>query len=225
MVSILATSDFHGKLPSITPCDLLILAGDITPGGSLLSQALWLETTFRAWLEKIPAKDVVMIAGNHDTIFQKNPELLPKNLPIHYLQDQEISLYGLRIYGTPWQLPFWGAFNASELVLREIYKKIPEEIDLLISHGPPYGILDEVSETIIDPDSEILHPKRHVGSLALRDAIFDKSPKYVICGHIHESFGHTIVKDIHFHNVSLLDEHMHITHSPVTLYSQAHKEV
>jgi predicted phosphodiesterase len=122
----------HGKLPLINPCDLLIIAGDITPGGDIRKQALFLDTTFRYYFENIQARNIIYIAGNHDTIFQKAPELVPQDLKATYLQDSMVEIFGFKVYGTPWQLPFYGAFNASEQQLKSMYDKIPS-CDMLIS--------------------------------------------------------------------------------------------
>src|SRR5262249_33524902 len=72
-MKVVAVSDLHGNLPAIPPCDLLLLAGDITPvrDHRLAHQAEWLDTTFRAWLNQVPARKVIGVAGNHDFIFQQ----------------------------------------------------------------------------------------------------------------------------------------------------------
>jgi len=201
MIRIIATSDLHGNLPVIQECDLLILGGDICPDGSSTHQAQWLDQNFRSWLDKVPAKEVVAIAGNHDLIFERAENLIPTDLRWHYLKDQQIELFGFKIYGTPWQLPFWGAFNLNEEGLARRYEKIPDNIDILISHGPAYGILDEV-------------PSGHVGSTSLRKKIFELKPKLVICGHIHDAFGVRKIDNILFANVSLLNDRMEVAHPP-----------
>jgi|694.fasta_scaffold19506_6 Icc-related predicted phosphoesterase len=204
MTEIVATSDLHGTLPEIPLCDLLILAGDICPDGSLVFQATWLDQTLRKWLKNIPAKVIVAIAGNHDLIFEKAPELVPKNLPWHYLKDQRIEIAGLKIYGSPWQLPFWGAFNKDDIELEQQYRNVPHDIDIFINHGPPYGIGDAVMRR----DKQI----SHTGSIALRDKIFEIKPKLAIFGHIHDAFGRWDVDQIQFANVSLLDDRMKPVH-------------
>lgn len=202
MRRIIAVSDLHGHLPMIPPCDLLLIAGDICPGGNLLSQAKWLDINFRAWLKTIPAKEIVMIAGNHDMIFERAPESVPTNLSCHYLQDNKIELLGLKIYGTPWQKPFWGAFNLNEPELEKKYQCIPGAIDILISHGPPFGIGDEVSG-------------QHVGSKALREKIFEIKPKLIVFGHIHDAFGQWQINEMTFANVSLLNDAMEVVNKPI----------
>ena len=206
MTRIVASSDFHGKLPTNIPeCDLFLIAGDICPSGEPIEQAAWLNTTFRNWLETVPAKKVVAIAGNHDQIFERAPELVPINLRWHYLQDSFITINGLTIYGTPWQLPFWGAFNLSDGRLTEIYKKIPNNTDIIISHGPPFGIHDEVP----GKNSPI-----HTGSNSLRTRVLQIKPKLCIFGHIHQAYGLSTQDGITFANVSLVNDDLKIAHNP-----------
>src|SRR4051812_12302796 len=114
---IRALSDLHGTLPEIAPCDLLLLGGDLCPvtDHRLSYQADWLDTTFRRWLEQVPARRIVAVAGNHDLVFEKAPYLLPRDLPWTYLQDSGCTWEGLQLYGTPWQPWFFDwAFNLYE---------------------------------------------------------------------------------------------------------------
>ncbi|MBM3193385.1 MAG: metallophosphoesterase [Chlamydiae bacterium] len=203
MTKIIATSDFHGKLPKIPPADLLLIAGDICPSKTPQEQAIWLDTTFRAWLNDLSVKEVVIVAGNHDHIFEKDKDLVPKNLKLHYLQDSSITLFGITIFGTPWQLPFWGSFNLSDGRLTEIYKKIPEHVDIIISHGPPFGICDTISngKSII-----------HTGSISLKKRVLEVKPKFCIFGHIHNAYGIAKEEEITFANVSLINDDLEIAH-------------
>jgi Icc-related predicted phosphoesterase len=212
MTRIVATSDLHGKLPKIPECDLLIIAGDICPDGPPLIQAKWINIHFREWLKVVPAKEIAAIAGNHDLIFETAENLVPKGLRWHYLQDSLIELFGLKIYGTPWQLPFWGAFNLEEESLTKRYSNIPENVDIIVSHGPPFGIGDEVPQ-IIGPEKKL--SIQHAGSISLRNRAFAIHPKLVIYGHIHCAFGLNNVDDILFANVSLLDDDLEMVNQPV----------
>jgi Icc-related predicted phosphoesterase len=215
MVKILATSDLHGELPEINPCDLLVIAGDICPDGLPSQQAQWLDRSFRKWLHEIPAKEVVAIAGNHDHIFEQAEALVPKGLKWHYLQDSVVELLGLRVYGTPWQLPFWGAFNLIEAKLKERYAAIPQGIDLFLSHAPPYGILDQVPLFLPEELRDEFTRSQHTGSTSLRQKIQEIKPKLFVCGHIHGSFGTCKIEETLFANVCLLDDDMEIAHAPV----------
>lgn len=205
MIKIVATSDFHGELPDIPECDLLLIAGDICPDGSALFQGMWLAKEFRNWLKQVPAKDIIGIAGNHDVVFEHYTHFLPQNLPWHYLQDEVKEIQGLRIYGTPWQLPFWGAFNLNEEQLYYQYKKVPQEVDIFLSHGPAFGIFDKV------PRSKSI---RHTGSVSLRDKIAEIKPKLFICGHIHCDVGVCEIEKTTYANVCLLNNDMIVSHPP-----------
>lgn len=190
MVRVVAISDTHSFLPDVEPCDILLLGGDICDNGSAVAQVGWLYDVFKPWLEKIPAKHVVGIAGNHDLVFGKNSELVPRNLKWNYLQGTVIELEGLKIYGLPWSLPIWGAFQLDEEGLARKCSQIPNDIDIIVSHGPPYGIGDGVPRLITDQNEHEWPGVEHVGSFALRERVFDIRPLLTVFGHIHEGRGY-----------------------------------
>jgi Icc-related predicted phosphoesterase len=208
MLKIAAISDLHGSTPEIPHCDLLIIAGDLCSGGSFLKQERWIKEIFFPYINTSKAKQVVYIAGNHDTIFQQGSFKAPISDRVHYLEDSKTQILGLNIYGTPWQLPFCGAFNASEIKLKNIYESIPSNLDILITHGPPFGFLDEISIDLQEEESELLYETVHVGSLELRNKILEVKPKIVITGHIHEGFGRCNHQGISFYNVSHVNQNM-----------------
>ena len=202
---IAATSDLHGILPSHPPMhydndtlavhdfDVLIVAGDVAPNiwQSLKQEKEWTKRNFYPWLEIVPAKHKIFIAGNHDLYWEHKTQqeiqaILPPNC--HYLYDSGVSIDGIYFYGTPWQPVFmrW-AFNRSHEEQARKFAMIPERTDVLITHCPPYGFGD------IDKATKCNHPRsnphEHLGSLALRNAILDKKPRYNVFGHIH-SGGH-----------------------------------
>jgi Icc-related predicted phosphoesterase len=217
MIKILATSDIHGVLPEVEPCDLLLLGGDLCPEGSNSEQAAWLDGPFRQWLKRQPAKEIVGIAGNHDLVFEEAPDLVPKDLPWHYLQDESIQLFGKTIYGTPWQLRFIGVFNGDEEELEKIYRKIPANLDILLSHGPPFGFGDEL-QFYIDQKPDPSRPLTNVGAKSLLDTIYKIRPKLSVVGHIHRSFGIYLVDDLVIANVSLLSDLLERVNKPVVFY-------
>lgn len=190
-MKITALSDPHGILPTIPDCDLLLLGGDICPDDDWLGQLAWLNSVFRDWLNDLKERGipVIGIAGNHDLIFEYSPHLVPQ-LPWTYLQDSQTEFNGLKIFGTPWVLPygFW-SFMREEEFLRERFSAIPDDTDIVISHGPPYGYLD-VCQKMITEDTEHLWPVSvHTGSHALMETIERVKPKLVLCGHIHQGRG------------------------------------
>src|SRR6266542_178729 len=130
-MKILALSDLHGYLPDIPECDILLLAGDYSPGPK---DRDFLQGPFTNWLRRLQARHIIGIAGNHDFEFQRAPEAY-RGLPWHYLEDTGIELAGLSFWGSPWTPPFFNwAFMAEEDELRSIFGKIPHKLDVLITH-------------------------------------------------------------------------------------------
>jgi Icc-related predicted phosphoesterase len=175
--TIVALSDLHGWLPEHVPaCDLLIIAGDLCPDG--MEQFEWLDGPFRKWLDGVRTRHVVATWGNHD--FAAHYGRIPAQLPCTFLVDESIEIDGLLLHGTPWTTPFsrW-AFSEDEDVLEGCFSRIPENVDILISHSPPYGWHDR------KPHGE------HCGSKALLAAIEQKRPRLIVCGHVHLARGGT----------------------------------
>jgi Icc-related predicted phosphoesterase len=181
-MKILFTSDLHGHLPEIAPCDLLLIAGDICPNGSYDRlrdseyQRNWLDTRFREWLEYIPAKNVVATWGNHDFVGQTLGP--PPGLRCTFLVDELTAINDVTIWGSPWSMRYgdW-AFMKSDAALEPHWQQIPEGVDILMVHGPAYQILDRVERG------------DRVGSVTLAKHVERVKPKVFVCGHIHESNG------------------------------------
>lgn len=173
IVCISDTHNLHDHL-SIPDGDLLIHAGDLTGKGTM-PEVLGVNK----WLGKLPHKHKVIIAGNHDFGFEKDPSLF-RNLitNAHYLENESIVIEGLKIWGspiTPW-FHNW-AFNVQDPVeIAKIWARIPDDTDIVITHGPPDGILDHVAN-------------RPAGCLALKHRIEQIQPLLHIFGHIHEGAG------------------------------------
>jgi len=217
VVTIAAISDLHGHLPAVPECDLLLIAGDICPSSWPGPQADWLASTFKPWLDRVPAREVVAVAGNHDWVFEswdnrrefepmlgETDGLILPDLRWHYLEDRGIELFGLRIYGTPWQLRCgnW-AFNVDESVLEEKFARIPDGTDIVVSHSPPFGIGDLARR-----------PKggEHVGSPSLLDRVLQVRPRFHVFGHIHEARGQWERDGITFANVAVLNHKYEFAH-------------
>ena len=182
---IAATSDLHGHLPPVPACDVLVIAGDITPisDHSAAFQAHWLDTDFRRWLDAAPATHVVGIAGNHDFVFERSPRSVPDDLPWTYLQDGAATVAGLAFWGSPWTPWFYDwAFNAprgdaEERFLAQRCAGAPEGTDVLVVHGPPDGYGDLTAGGV------------RTGSHAFLDAVDRVAPALALFGHIHEGRG------------------------------------
>lgn len=193
-MKILAISDMHGYLPEIPECDLLIIAGDICPdmsniGHSALNkQWFWMTAEFTDWYESLKAKKIVATWGNHDFVGEEHPD--PR-----VTVDELVEYEGLKIWLTPWvtNLPRW-AFNKDESGLVAIYEQIPEGIDILVTHAPPYGYGD------------IVPGWGHVGGVELGRTVERVKPKAVICGHIHPAYGKYDMNSIPVYNVACVDD-------------------
>jgi Calcineurin-like phosphoesterase len=221
-VRVIALGDLHGRLPDpgeLPECDIALIAGDVCPldDHSLLRQRRWLEEEFTRWLKRLPAEHVVGIAGNHDLVFALEGGSMVPHLPWHYLNDSGVELCGLRLYGTPW-VPWIGgrwAFQApavnGDRLLTERFATVPDELDVLIAHTPPYGVLDRTARG------------ENVGSPELLETIQARPPRLVVCGHIHEAYGLTTVGDAQgmtlVANVAMLDELYRNPHRPVMQFT------
>jgi Icc-related predicted phosphoesterase len=184
---LVLTSDLHGHLPEVPPCDALLIAGDVCPieNHDLEFQADWLRTTFCPWLRGVPARQKVFIAGNHDFVFAHDPAaVMDIAWPGVYLQDNGLEWEEVAIWGSPWanELPGW-PFTAPEEDLVNYWQRIPDDTQVLLVHGPPHGIGDLVV-------GRYSGTELHVGSRSLLKRIEQLSDlSLVICGHIHEGAG------------------------------------
>ena len=207
-LKIIAISDQHGILPEIPECDLLLIAGDILPveNHDLDFQAGWLDTEFRFWLKSLPARQIVFVAGNHDLVFEQAEFLVPKDLPAVYLQDSGFEWQGLKIWGTPWQPWFFDwAFNLREPELKAKWDMIPDDTDILVVYGPPFGYGDGV------PSRDSI---RQTGSPSLLERIKAIRAKLVVFGHIHEGRGEWRVGQTVLANVTLVNERYEPVYKP-----------
>ena len=216
MTKIVAVADLHGNLPrGIPECDLLIIAGDICPDyqypaspQSIEKQSNWLHYSFWPFLKEQSSKQTIAVWGNHDFVGEQLT--FPDNW-WELLEDSEIRAGGLRIYGTPYTHRYYDwAFMETEAQLAERFARIPEGLDILVSHGPPLWVCDRPAGSRGD----------HVGSRALYDRLrtMQNPPKHLICGHIHGGRGWGTVfcehGSVQVWNVAGVDEN-YSPHSPM----------
>jgi predicted phosphohydrolase len=199
-------SDPHGKHKQLTipECDVLICSGDI----SMLGQKHEVQSFFAWFNRQIQATYKILVAGNHDISFdpEKNPDGLkpawlnqalfefkqgPNNF---YLENQSCEIWGVKFWGSPTSAWFHGerwAFNVREPEAEALYSTIPLGTDVVITHGPSWSNGDWC-----------INCACYVGDRTLTKELYRVQPLIHLFGHIHESYGHTRVKNTHFFNGS-----------------------
>lgn len=181
--------------------DVLIIAGDVSNTGK--PEEL---VAFNAWLGTLPHKYKVMIAGNHDLWFERFPELARDLIPnvTHYLENSGVEIDGIKIWGSPAtpQFYYW-AFMYDEGGIDRVWRRIPDDIDILITHGPPFKILDKTLDG------------HHAGCKILRAHLKRVKPKYHIFGHIHEGRGVSQIDGTVYLNVSICNRRYEPVNAPI----------
>ena len=209
MPRIICISDTHNcnEQIAVPDGDILIHSGDATIRGTIPEIE-----TFNDWFANLPHKYKIFVAGNHDWLFETNNSYARKMLDssIIYLQDSFVKIEGLKIYGSPYQPRFYDwAFNlmrGAELAAK--WKLIQNDIDILITHGPPHGILDEVPRKLWIENT---------GCEELRKRVEIVRPKIHIFGHIHCGYGQTEKFGVKFVNASNCDESYEPTNRAIVI--------
>lgn len=202
MLTIEHISDTHNYYPQLKGADILIHSGDATINGT--KEELM---RFNYYLEqnKHKFKQIIYTPGNHDLLFEDDEEEARKivNNPIILINEEynfvndEGRIY--KIYGSPVTPRFFNWAFMLERVSPEMsdnWNKIPIDTDILITHGPPHGIMDKA--WCIQTKKKNIN----VGCELLLNKVFAIKPKLHCFGHIHEYYGHEVVNDIIFSNGS-----------------------
>ncbi|MBX9671337.1 MAG: metallophosphatase domain-containing protein [Candidatus Obscuribacterales bacterium] len=209
-MKIVAISDTHNHQVDLPEGDLLIVAGDLTGTGTL-SQVAKFNDYLVSQAHKFTYRPIV-IAGNHDFLFETDKSVAIQQLSAaDYIEDQLVTVNGVKIFGSPWTPTFfdWAFMKDRGEPIRHYWNAIPEGLDLLVTHGPPWGILDFCGD--------------HVGCADLLTIVTEElktPPKYHIFGHIHEGYGKHITDKTTFLNVAICNERYKPVH-PVTVFEIA----
>lgn len=199
---IVAISDTHNRHDELIlpDGDVLIHSGDATIQGT--SPEIH---EFAMWWNKQKYKYKVFVPGNHDWGFQIRRQL--SSTLIANLVDEGREIEGLKVWGAPWQPNYYDwAFNlARGKDIAAHWDLIPEDTDILVTHGPPHGILDENSSGLCS------------GCYDLRSKVAQIKPKLHIFGHIHEGYGEIRLDGTHFVNASACDRTYRIKNDPVVI--------
>ena len=228
-IRFVCTSDTHeeeGWELGVPDGDVLIHCGDFTRYGSI-EQTKSFVKKFTA----LPHKKKILIAGNHDVGFdlelyeslskqrnkRKGYEYYPKdpmlikgivteNPDIIYLENEGIEVGGYKVYGIPYmRLYSRSAFQRNEEVVEKLWKAIPSDTDILITHPPPYGMGDKANCSL----------KGHCGAKFLRKEVEDRiKPIYHLFGHIHEGSGVYKKNNITYINCSRINKKHKVVNTP-----------
>ena len=206
-MNIVFISDTHTKhaLVSLPEGDAIVHAGDFSSRGRPHEVEDFLQ-----WFGNLPYKYRICIAGNHDFLAETHPDIFQEMVPesVIYLNDSGIELEGIRFWGspiTPWFFDW--AFNRQRgAEIRKHWALIPPDTDVLITHGPPYGILDLTARD-----------QRPVGCRDLGKKILEIKPGIHVFGHIHEGYGELKQDGVHYINAAVLDEKYHLANAPVVV--------
>jgi len=231
IVCISDTHSLHKLMEHELPKgDVLIHAGDISNRGGEVDV-----TNFIYWFQNIQGFDTkIFISGNHDYCFEKvnephhkgdydwlNNLMAPENLAqsdVYYLEDNFMIIERpefsrpIKLYGSPWQPWFYDwAFNLPRLgkEIEEKWSMIPDDTDVLITHGPPNGILDLVNN--------FRQPNRNVGCESLRFHVERVKPALNVFGHIHEGYGTTLIDETLFVNASICNPGYNPINKPIII--------
>ena len=204
MKKIIHLSDTHKRedLIKINKCDILIHSGDANI--SMLRDL----NLFISWMVSQPAKHRIYVAGNHDDMCEAVPELVKqifKENNIIYLENEEAIIDGIKFWGSPYtpQYNNWAFMKSRGDAIMRVWKMIPDDTDILITHGPPMNILDFTIRGNI-----------HCGCWDLDYMIKKIKPKLHLFGHVHEGFGHYKNEHTAYYNGSILNENYEFQNAP-----------
>jgi Icc-related predicted phosphoesterase len=220
-MQIAAFSDTHTQHRQVTIplADVAIFAGDLMGSGYRHSEV----KDFGKWFSDLPHANKILVVGNHDRLFESNKKwcLEQFSKDVVYLENDHIIINGLKVYGSPVQPEFFGwAFNVPRgTQIKKYWDNIPDDTDVLVTHGPPMGILDRC----IPGDGTMTYSQSdHLGCEELRKVVDRIAPKVHIFGHIHGSYGVKVLQQVSenrklataFHNVSICNEKYEAVNQP-----------
>lgn len=204
---IVFISDTHGRHDEVLlpHGDILIHLGDVSPRGKVYEIENFLD-----WFTEQPHTYKIFIAGNHDFYFEaSNTDTIKSKIPdnLIYLNDSGCEIEGIKIWGSPIQPEFFDwAFNRKRgSEIKKHWDLIPNDTDILLTHGPPHGILDKTMQGDLVGCEDLLKKVKLV------------KPKIHAFGHIHEAYGVFRDDNTKFINASLLNHDYYYTNDAVVV--------
>jgi Icc-related predicted phosphoesterase len=173
------THGFHDQLTVPTDVDVIIHSGDTTNSRNMVQNSieLW---PFVDWFKSLPIKHKVLVAGNHDSAIEgrmiRQEDFL--EIGITYLENESCEIEGLKIWGSPITPSFMNwCFMVGRHKIHRVWDTIPDDTDIVVTHGPPFGILDLTENR----DRQL----EQVGCFNLAKRLLNIKPKLHCFGHVH----------------------------------------
>ncbi len=171
----------HQQLAVVEDVDVVVHSGDATNARDPFRNEFEMRT-FLDWFARLSIKNKIFVPGNHDTSLEKGLVTRDdvRSLGIHLLLTDEVTVMGKRFWGSP-MTPSYGdwSYMINRSKIDRVWQTIPEGIDVLVTHGPPYGVLDA---TYTQSNTTEL-----VGCGALMKRVSKLQPKAMLFGHIHST--------------------------------------
>lgn len=222
-MKIVIISDTHEqeKYIKLPEGDLLLHCGDFTKKGSYFAIR-----DFMAWFAEQPHKFKVLIPGNHEIGLDRGgmretkldlimDHVKKQDSNVFYLENSSVEIEGLKIYGSPITPYFFGwAWNVERgEEIAKCWAQIPDDTNILITHGPPLGILDSV------PSDRISEPDEKIGCEDLLNRIKQlKDLKLHAFGHIHTGHGVLVQDNVTFVNAAICGDRGHVAeYDPIVI--------
>lgn len=218
IVCISDTHNFHHDV-DVPDGDVLIHAGDFTLTGTLGEVV-----EFNEWLGTLDHPYKIIIAGNHDRCLGENGTLGLKMFTNGiYLERSGKEIEGIKFWGAPMTPAFNGMrggltfYTNTNKEAKGVWRGMPKKLDVLITHGPPFGILDGVEKYGYGETFRVGEPTvEHCGDGMLASKVIANKPKYHIFGHIHEGYGRfTADYGTKFINCSVVNGAYNMVHKPI----------
>lgn len=198
-LNLVATSDTHGQMPPLPDGDVFIHAGDYALEGGVYEWG-----KFKRWFESLDYETKIYVPGNHDSVVDRFDDDRCR-----LLVDDWTVVDGVKFYGMPWT-PRYGPWpwmhDRGSDQLRRVVDYIPGDVDVLVTHGPPHGVLD--TNTV----------GSSCGCELLRDRVLEVKPEIHMFGHIHEEGGKIHAAEgerTTYFNVALCNEYLTPQHDRI----------
>ena len=202
IICVSDSHELHRELV-VPPGDMLIHAGDLT----FFSKRRSMIRDFNDWLGELQHRYKVVIPGNHEFAFEQDARVRDEITNAILLINESAEVGSHVVWGSPITPMYGGAFGLSAPKDRiRLYRTIPANAEILITHTPPYGVLD------VPPDST-----EHAGCPELRNAVERLRPRLHVFGHIHGAYGRVSIADTIFVNAALFGELGDMEYPPIVV--------